>query len=104
KQRSGLGTDAASWPVPYWTIDASMSLMTLLLGAEAAGLGALFFGVFRGEDRLRADLRVPVDLELLGAVALGYPLDDDERGAVGAGRSASRPRRTPGEIIHRGGW
>lgn len=104
KARTGLGVGADAWPVPYWTIDASMSLMTLLLGAQAAGLGALFFGVFQGEDRLRAGLGVPADLQLLGAVALGYARDDGDGGAAGQGRSAGRPRRNPGEIIHRGGW
>ena len=34
-----------AWPAPYWTIDASMAVMTLLLAAEDAGLGAL---VLRG--------------------------------------------------------
>lgn len=104
KARTGLGGSAAAWPVPYWTIDASMSLMTLLLGAEAAGLGALFFGVFHDEDRLRADLGVPDGLELLGAVALGYARDDTEGGTVARGRSAGRPRRETSEIVHRGRW
>lgn len=104
KERTGLGASADVWPVPYWTVDASMAVMTLLLGAEAAGLGSLFFGVFQGEDRLRADLGVPAGLELLGAIALGYPRSDVEGGAAVVGRSATRSRRAPGEIIHRGGW
>jgi nitroreductase len=99
KERTGLGESAAAWPTPYWTVDTSMSVMTLLLGAEDAGLGALFFGVFRGEAELRAALGVPDHLELLGAIALGYPADGDE-----PGRSANRPRRTPDQIIHYNGW
>ena len=99
KARTGLGESAAAWPTPYWTVDASMLVMTLLLGAQDAGLGALFFGVFRGEAELRAALEVPDRLELLGAIALGHPADDDE-----PGRSSSRPRRRSGEIVHRGGW
>lgn len=101
KAATGLGTGPEAWPTPYWTVDASMALMTLLLAAEAAGLGALLFGVFRGELELRAALGVPPDRQLLGAVALGWPL---EGAGEGAGRSASRPRRPPGEIVHRGGW
>ncbi|WP_116997685.1 nitroreductase family protein [Desertimonas flava] len=104
KARTGLGGAVEAWPAPYWTIDASMSLMTLLLGAEAAGLGALFFGVFRGEEELRADLGVPPHLELLGAVALGYPRPGADDGEAGRGRSATRRRRPAGEIVHRGGW
>lgn len=102
KARSGLGRSADAWPAPYWTIDASMAVMTLLLAAEDAGLGALFFGVFDGEAALREQLSLPDRLDLLGAVALGYPADDPD--ATGTGRSASRPRRSPGEIIRRGGW
>jgi len=102
KVASGLGVSAEAWPVPYWTIDASMSVMTLLLGAEDAGLGALLFGVFSGEAALRDSLGVPPDLELLGAIAIGHPSDDADRD--GKGISARRSGRTPEQIIHRGGW
>lgn len=101
KARSGLGETVDAWPAPYWTIDASMAVMTLLHAAEQHRLGALFFGVFRGETELRAELGVPRGLQLLGAIALGFAADDD---ATGTGRSAARKRRAPGEIIHRGRW
>jgi nitroreductase len=105
KAQTGLGASASAWPVPYWTIDASMSVMTLLLGAENLGLGALFFGVFRGERLLRQNLGIPSGLELLGAVAIGYPSDDTpSSGIAGPGNSAPRRRRRPDEIVHRGHW
>ncbi len=105
KAATGLGAGPGAWPVPYWTIDASMSVMTLLLAAEDAGLGALFFGVFKGERELRQSLGVPPGLELLGAIALGYPDDPtDPTGGTTRGRSATRLRRPPHEIIHRGRW
>ena len=106
KAQTGLGAGPEAWPVPYWTIDASMSVMTLLLAAEAAGLGALFFGVFRGERELRRALDIPPGLELLGAIALGHPLDRPPHGAAadGAGASAARTRRRSHEIIHPGRW
>ena len=101
--QTGLGAGPDAWPVPYWTIDASMSVMTMLLAAEDAGLGALFFGVFRGERELRQRLGIPPGLVLLGAMAIGHPAprggDDTD-----PGRSADRRRRTPAEIIHRGRW
>ena len=103
KAATGLGVSADAWPTPYWTIDASMAVMTLLLAAEDAGLGALLFAVFRGESELRAELGVPDRLQLLGAIALGTPappVDD----AAGPGRSAGRRRRPPDEIVHRAGW
>ncbi|MEN9507307.1 MAG: hypothetical protein RI958_3233 [Actinomycetota bacterium] len=99
KTRTGLGEGIEAWPTPYWTIDASMALMTLLLGADDAGLGALLFAVFNGEREVRLELGVPDHLQLLGAVALGWPSSDAERGV-----SASRPRRAPSTIIHLGGW
>ncbi|MCB1001004.1 MAG: nitroreductase family protein [Ilumatobacteraceae bacterium] len=100
KARTGLGAGAEAWPTPYWTVDASMSVMTLLLAAEDAGLGALFFAVFHGAAEVRAELGVPDGMQLLGAIALGWPdVADEHRGA-----SASRPRRTAAEIVHRGGW
>lgn len=108
KAQTGLGASTGAWPVPYWTIDASMAVMTLLLAAEDVGLGALFFGVFRGERDLRQRLGIPNAHELLGAVALGYPADPTgELGPAsssGPGRSAGRERRRPAQIIHRGRW
>ena len=50
-----------------------MSVMTMLLAAEALGLGALFFGVFRGERQLRKALAIPPVMQLLGAIAIGWP-------------------------------
>jgi nitroreductase len=108
KAQTGLGSGASAWPVPYWTIDTSMAVMTLLLAAEDVGLGALFFGVFRGERELRQRLGVPAGMELLGAIALGHPADPSGELAIpstsGPGRSAARDRRRPTQIIHRGGW
>ena len=105
KSRTGLGESAAAWPTPYWTIDASMSVMTLLLAAEDRRLGALFFGVFQREDDVRAEFTIPDRMAMIGAIALGHPLDSG--GAEGgesdeSGRSAPRRRRAPDEIMHRG--
>jgi nitroreductase len=104
KAQTGLGAGASAWPVPYWTIDTSMAVMTMLLAAEDVGLGALFFGVFRGERELRQRLGIPSGLELLGAVALGYPVAASGDPASGPGRSAGRGRRQAQQIIHRGRW
>lgn len=100
KAATGLGADADAWPTPYWTVDASMAVMTLLLAAEDVGLGALLFAVFNGESDVRAELGVPAGLQLLGAIALGWPAEADERTGISAGRR----RRSPSEIIHRDGW
>ena len=120
KKATGLGAGVDAWPAPYWTIDASMSVMTILLAAESVGLGALFFGVFKGERQLRRVLGIPSVMQVLGAIALGWPVVNEETGEIarggadssgvddsgptGAGRSSTHRRRTPEEIIHRGGW
>jgi len=102
KAATGLGAAEEAWPTPYWTVDASMSVMTLLLAAEAEGLGALLFGIFREEPAIRTAFRIPDRLQILGAIALGWPAVDET--ADQAGRSARRPRRRAAEVIHRGGW
>lgn len=112
KAATGLGASTEAWPAPYWTIDASMSVMTMLLAVEAMGLGALFFGVFSGERELRRTLGIPASMVLLGALAVGHRAEVDapasaptgERSPTGPGRSSGRRRRSPEEIIHRGGW
>ncbi len=105
KAGTGLGAGTQAWPAPYWTIDASMAVMTMLLAAEDVGLGALFFGVFRGERKLRQTLAIPPGLQLLGALAIGYPADPTDPGVPRPkGRSAPRERRTAAEIIHSGRW
>jgi nitroreductase len=100
KTATGLGAGPEAWPTPYWTVDAGMASMLVLLAAEDVGLGALFFAVFSGEAEVRAELGIPADLQMIGAIALGYRSED----ASSPGVSARRPRRTAHEVIHRGRW
>jgi nitroreductase len=88
--------DAAAWATPYWWVDGGMVVQRLLAGVEAAGLGALFFGVFAQEASVRAALAIPDELGIVGVVALGHALPSR------SGRSADRPGRK--DRIHRGGW
>ena len=102
KASTGLGATEDAWPTPYWTVDASMSVMTLLLAAEAEGLGALLFGIFRDEPTIRQTFGIPDRLQILGAIALGWPATSPR--ADQSGLSAKRPRRRAADVIHRGGW
>jgi nitroreductase len=79
--------DEASWPVPYWDVDAGMAAMILLLGVVEAGLGACFFGV-PGErwDAVRAAFGAPPRLRPVGVVSLGYPAPDRRSPSLRRGR------------------
>lgn len=101
KAHTGLGDGVDRWGAPYWTIDASMATMALLLAAHDAGLGALFFAVFNSTAEIRRHFGVPDDLQLLGAVALGWP---NTESVARRGASSSRPRRAAADIVHRNHW
>ncbi len=97
KVASGLGAGSERWPVPYWTGDAAFGVMTVLLGAVDAGLGACILGAFRGETALAECLGVPSEWRLFAAVAIGRPDGRDQRS-----RSLDRPRPAAAARIHRG--
>jgi nitroreductase len=99
KSGSGLGEGAHLWPVPYWTGDAAFGVMTVLLGAVDAGLGACILGTFRGEDELATRLGVPQGWRLFCAVALGRRDGDDHRST-----SLDRQRPLWAERVHRSRW
>lgn len=94
------GAGAHDWPVPYWTVDTSFAAMLMLLTAVDEGLGALFFGIFRGRDEVLARLGVPDGYEPIGTIALGYPATGDRA----TGSALARPRRPLADVVHRGGW
>ena len=97
--RAGPTATPDRWPVPYWDTDTAMAAMLMLLGAEDAGLGALFFGV-PGRAPRRACARrsaSPPDRRLVGVVALGHEAD----AGVGV-RRAPRRRRPLDEVLHVG--
>ena len=85
------------WPVPYWDTDTAMAAMLMLLGAEEAGLGALFFGVpVERHDAVRAAHGIPTGLRVVGVVALGaeaQPL---------SGSARTRRRRPLDDVLHVG--
>jgi nitroreductase len=94
-----LGLDAAEWPVPYWMGDAAFGVMTVLLCAVDAGLGACVLGNFRGEAALAGALGVPAGWSLFCAVLLGHPDGQDHPSP-----SLDRPKPDPDQRIHRGSW
>ena len=101
KVRTGLGESTGAWPAPYWTIDASFATMTLMYAAHDAGLGALFFAIARGADEIRRKCNIPDHVEMLGALALGWP---HAHAGARKGRSAPRARRTASSVLRFNSW
>ena len=97
KVHTGLGD--GDWAVPYWQIDTAMATMNLLNAVVDAGLGALFFAIFRGETELLADLGVPDGVRPIGAVTVGHPAQQDR-----LSKSTKRGRVDLDQVVHRGGW
>jgi nitroreductase len=98
KGATGLGAGAAAWSVPYWFVDAGMSVEHLLLGVTEAGLGACLFGLFDHEAVVLDALGVPDGWRAVGTIALGHPAPDRP------GTSAGRSRRPVSDVVHRGRW
>jgi nitroreductase len=78
-------------------VDTSFAAMLMQLAAIDAGLGCLFFGIFK-VDEFRQAFNVPPSHHPIGALALGYPAAD--RPSL----SHHRPKRPLAEIVHRGTW
>lgn len=89
--------DESRWPVPYWLVDTGFAAMLMLLSAVDAGVGALFFGIFR-PDSFRKAFGVPGEYEPIGAIAIGHPARDTPSGSLRRGR---RPLE---DVVHRGSW
>src|SRR4051794_38990764 len=97
--KAGLGMDKPeSWPIAYWDVDAAFSAMLMLMAATDEGLGALFFGIFRGQADLLRALQVPDGYRPIGAITLGWPADDRPSASL------QRGRRPLDEVVHRGRW
>jgi nitroreductase len=99
KADSLLGSGESAWTVPYWIGDAAFGVMTALLAAVDAGLGACVLGNFRGEVVLASTLGVPEGWRLFCALAVGHPDGNDHRSP-----SLDRPRPKAADRVHRGRW
>jgi nitroreductase len=100
KAPAGMQT-ADSWPIPYWDLDAAMSVMLMLLCAVDEGLGAIFAGIHSNERKMLGAFHVPPDRRPIGFVGLGS-VHPEGPGNPGSARVI--PKRKPGEVIHWGRW
>jgi nitroreductase len=83
---------------PYWLVDTAFASMLMLLTATDAGLGALFFRIFKAERELLEALGVPDGYQPIGAIAVGWPAPDRPS------PSLRRGHRPADQVIHRGRW
>lgn len=63
----------------YWIQDCSAATQNLLLAAKARGLGAVWTGVYPGEDRVasvRQILAIPEGFMPLNVIPVGYPAEN----------------------------
>ena len=63
----------------YWIHDCSAATMNILLAAKGLGLGAVWTGVYPGEDRVavvREVLAIPEGFAPLNVIPLGYPAEN----------------------------
>ena len=63
----------------YWIHDCSAASMNILLAAKGLGLGAVWTGVYPGEDRMavvREVLSIPKGYVPLNVIPLGYPAEN----------------------------
>lgn len=63
----------------YWIHDCSAATMNILLAAHGLGLGAVWTGVFPGEERIaivREILSIPEGYAPLNIIPVGYPAED----------------------------
>lgn len=86
---------AALDAIPWWWVDAGAALMAILLTAVEEGLAAGFHGG-HGAEGVREILGVPVDVELVGIVAIGHPAPDR--------RSSSLDRPKRDDVVRRERW
>ncbi len=73
-----IGNDR-SWA--YWDQDCSAATENLLLAVESLGLGAVWTGVYPGEDRIKTvkeKFELPDNIIPLCVVLVGYPAGTDQ--------------------------
>ena len=78
----------------YYLADCGIAAQSLMLAANAQGLGTVFVGIFQ-EEPLRDLLGIPENIRVVGLFPLGYPAEEKREG----------PKRRPlEEICFRERW
>ena len=89
--REDKSVDPATWPVPYWWVDAGASLQLLLLAVVDEGLAAGFLGI-HSLPGLSELMGIPSDAKPIGLVTVGYPAPDPPSRSLQLGQRPDRIR------------
>lgn len=81
--------------VNYAWVDVAIAVTEMISAATAEGLGTCWIGSLDPGEVKRA-LRIPDHIEVVGIIALGYPLKELT--------VEEKPRKALEEIIHYNGW
>ena len=65
----------ALWNQSYYLVDCGIAAQNLMLAARVLGLGTVFVGVY-DEEKLKALLKIPASVRVVGLFPLGYPADE----------------------------
>lgn len=63
----------------YWVLDCSAATENILLAAHAIGLGAVWIGIYPGQDRMRYISRIfglPRHIKPMAVISIGYPAEE----------------------------
>jgi nitroreductase len=63
----------------YYLADCGIAAQSLMLAANAHGLGTVFVGIFQ-EEPLRDLLGIPENIRVVGLFPLGYPAEEKKEG------------------------
>ena len=77
--RAELAEAKAKVAKEYWIHDCSAAAMNILLAAKGLGLGAVWTGVYPGEERIaivREVLAIPDGYAPLNVIPIGYPAEN----------------------------
>jgi nitroreductase len=103
----GLRESAEDFPAPYWYTDTAFAAMLILLSAVDAGLGAFYFSIgptSREIPSFCTALGIPDGHYPIGAIAIGYPAENDPSVRPETKRRIRDERRTAESVLHFGRW
>jgi nitroreductase len=67
------------WNQNYYLVDTGIAAQSLMLAAQALGLGTVFVGVYN-EEKIKSLLSIPSSVRVVGLFPMGYPAEGKKDG------------------------